>query len=630
MRQTHTPFSRRLGAGLLVLSATAAAPALADEAQDLGKLVISADRTATPVAQTGSTVTVITAEDIAKKQAVTALDVIREVPGISSYGNGGLGKSTSLSIRGMGDTYIKILVDGMDVSDVSGASSSYDLTHLLADDIERIEVLRGNQSTLYGSSAIGGVISITTKSGKGSGKAIGGDGGVEWGSYGTARGHVNARGESGGVYYSAGVSGLTTQGFDVSPIGTNNTGESDGYKNRSINLRVGSDLVTDLGILDRLNVEALGSTIEGHTEYDGSATADNDRDIRSVQRSGKVSATADLFKGLLGNTLSAAQSRTRRDYYTNDKRNNYFDSEITKYEYTGTLKPLDHHTVVFGADHERQHMRTYSVSAKEITNDGYFANYQLGLLDDALTLTAGARQDDHSAFGDTTTHRATAAYRIAEWGTRLHASYGTGFRAPSLYQLYDPTYGNPDLKAEESRGYDIGIEQSFLDDRLVIDTTFFNTRLNNAITYDSTASKYAQTASARVFGQETSATAQVTDEISVSAGHTWMQARDNTTGQVLATRPHHQGNVRVAYAPEEVRGLDTWAKARFATWSYDTYNSKPFVGGYTVFDLGATYAITDWASVYGRIENIADKDYHTKGWYAESGRAGYVGMRMKF
>jgi len=629
MRHANGLIPFHLGAGLLALAA--AAPALADEAQDLGKLVISADRTATPVAQTGSTVTVITAEDIAKKQAVTALDVIREVPGISSYGNGGMGKLTSLSIRGMGDAYIKILVDGMDVSDVSGAASSYDLTHLLADDIERIEVLRGNQSTLYGSSAIGGVISITTKSGKGSGKAIGGDGGFEWGSYGTARGHVNARGESGGVYYSAGLSGLTTQGFDVSPIGTD-TGESDGYKNRSANLRVGSDLITDLGILDRLNVEALGSTIEAHTEYDGNATSDNDRDIRSVQRSGKVSVSADLFDGLLANTVSAAQSRIRRDYYTNEKRNNYFDSEITKYEYTGTLKPLDHHTVVFGADHERQHMQTYSVSPQEITNDGYFANYQIGLLDDTLTLTAGARQDDHSAFGDTTTHRATAAYRIPDWGTRLHASYGTGFRAPSLYQLYEPTYGNPNLKAEESRGYDIGVEQSFLDDRLVIDTTFFNTRLNNAITYDFATSKYAQTASARVFGQETSVTAQVSDEVSVTAGHTWMQARDNTTGQVLATRPHHQGNLRVAYAPEEVKGLDTWAKARFATWSYDSANasSKPFVGGYTVVDIGASYAITDWANVYGRIENIADKDYHTKGWYAESGRAGYVGMRMKF
>jgi len=627
MRTTSKLLPLPIGAGLLALAA--ATPALADDAQDLGTLVVSADRTATPVAQTGSSVTVITAEEIAKKQAVTALDVIKEVPGVSAYGNGGIGKQSSLSIRGMGDAYIKILIDGVNVSDASSAQVSYDLTNLLADDIERIEVLRGNQSTLYGSSAIGGVISITTKSGKGSGKVVTGETGTEWGSYGTARGFVNARGESGRVYYSGALSGLTTQGLDVSSTGTD-THENDGYKTHAANLRVGSDLITDAGVLDRLNVEATGRYLKGNSEYDGSATADSDRAIRTVQQSGKLSVTADMFDGVLSNTISAAQSLSRRDYYANGARGNYFDSEITRYEYQGTLKPIEHHAFVFGADHERQHMQTNSVSPKDITNDGVFGNYQIGLLDDRLTLSAGVRQDDHEAFGNKTTYRGTAAYRIPEWGTRLHTSYGTGFNAPSLYQLYDPTYGNATLKAEESRGYDIGVEQSFLGDRLVVDSTFFNTRLNNAITYDYTTSHYAQTASARVYGVENSVTAQVSEEVAVSASHTWMQARDNTTGQVMATRPHHSGNVRVSYAPEEVAGLDTWVKARFATWSYDTYNSKPFVGGYTTFDLGANYAVNDWISVYGRIENIADKDYHTKGWYAESGRAGYVGARLKF
>lgn len=619
------------------LSLAALVPAAARADESLGTMTVSANRTETAVAASGSSVTVITAEEIEKKQAVTALDVIKDVPGVTTTSYGGLGKGGGFSMRGISGKGILVMIDGVNVADPTGTQVQADLAHLMADDIERIEVLRGNQSTLYGSSAIGGVISITTKTGKGSGKMLAGTAGAEFGSYRTGKEYLNLRGETGGIYYSGSIIGLDSAGFDSSPTGSGNTGEKDGTTTRAANLRVGSDLVSNVGILDRLNVEALGSFNRSDREFDASATSDADYEDRTTQKTGRVSLTAEMFGGVLSNTLSASQNVLRRDYYLDGNRDGTygsFDGEITKYEYQGTLKPIDNHTLVFGADHQRDHanlQNDFGSLVDAITNDGVYGNYILDLLDDRLTLTAGFRRDDNEAFGNHNTWRSTASYRIPEVGTRFHGGYGTGFRAPSLYELYDGFFGNADLKPEKSRGYDAGVEQSFFDDRLVVDTTFFNTRLSDAITFDSATSRYTQISSARTFGVENSVTAHVTEEISVSGAYTWQQARDNSTDTATTGIPRHSGNVRVSYAPDAVEGLETWMRTRFSSEKARSTTSDPrTVGGYAVFDLGASYAVTDWATIYGRVENLTDKDYHVWDQYGESGRAGYVGLRAKF
>ncbi|MGE4528391.1 MAG: TonB-dependent receptor plug domain-containing protein [Rhodospirillaceae bacterium] len=641
MRHTHSRtwlFSGAAG-GALALAAALAPQAWADDAQDLGTLVISANRTETPLDQVGSTVTVITAEDIEKKQAATALDVLEEVPGFTNYGYGGRGTGGSFYLRGIPAKGVLVLIDGVNAADPSSTQVQADLAHLQADDIERIEVLRGNQSTLYGSSAIGGVISITTKSGKGAGKAITGVAGAEFGTTPSMQAYSNIRGEIGKIYYAAAVSGLSSHGIDSSAGGWTaaaNTGEHDGTTTQAVNLRIGSDVVEDIGILDKLNLEALGSYNLSTREYDGSATADGDNKLRSTAKTGKLSATADMFDGLLRNAVSASQSLSRRDYYNpHNTRTNFYDGEITKYEYQGTLKPVEDHTLVFGLDHERQHMvsatTTSSYPAKSVTDDGVFGNYQVSLLDDTLTLTAGARHDDHETFGSNTTWRTTAGYRVPVTGTRLHASYGTGFRAPSLFELYAPTYGDSTLRPEKTRGYDIGAEQSFFGDRLILGTTFFNTRMKDAIIYDSGANQYKNISSMRVFGLENEATLHATDEISVTASHTWMQARDNSSGAVPGANPHHTGSLRVSYAPAEVKGLDAWMKVRGSTWGYSQYRTgNKYTGGYAVWDLGATYAVSEETSVYLRVENLFDKTYNTTDWYGEPGMTGIAGLRVKF
>lgn len=610
--------------------------------ENLGTMTISANRTATDIARSGSSVTVITAEEIEKQQAVTALDAIKEVPGVLVSGYGGIGKGTMISIRGVREKGILILIDGIPTADTSSIDRSYDLTNLLAEDIARIEVLRGNQSTLYGSSAVGGVISITTKTGKGTGKTMTGSGGAEWGSYGTGKTDVNMRGETGNVYYGGSVAGLTTQGFDISRSGPD---EDDGYKNLSANLKIGTDLVRNAGAVDRLNIEGVGRYLKAHNSIDTydfatSSIADDDLETRTIEQAGRFSVNLDLFHGILANSLSAAQTTTRRDYYDGGQRDmdvyGTYDGEITKYEYQGTLKPIEDHTLVFGLDRQREHAtldNTYGPMTASATNDGAYGNYILDLTDD-LTVTAGIRHDDHETFGGHTTWRSTASYRIPETGTRFHGGYGTAFRAPSLYQLYAPadsygnTNGNPGLKPEESKGYDFGFEQSVLDDRLTFGSTFFNSRTQDAIDWQNGG--YVNIASARSFGFENSMAAEITDEIKLSVNYTYLQSRDNSTGQTLVVSPRHTGNARLTYSPSEVEGLDTWVATRSATASYDPQGTKSYVGGYMLWDLGAAYAVTEWASVYGRVENLADKTYQLRNGYEQGGRAAYVGFRAKF
>lgn len=622
---------------LVPLAIAAASPAAADES--LGTMVVSANRTETPIDQVGSSVTVITQEDLEKSQATSVLDALQSVPGVSISGNGGYGTKTYLNMRGATYKHILILIDGVEASNPGSLmdQGGYDLAHMMTSDIERIEVLRGNQSTLYGSQAIGGVISITTKNGRNASKPFEGSATLEGGSFNTRQGSVALRGRSDAVYYSANLSQFNTSGFDISK--NDHAKENDGYKNRTFSTRVGADLVEDVGILDKLNVEGLFRNQVGRAEIDASGPVDGPANTRNVENTAKLSLNAKVF-GILDNEFSFENFKTETDYFSaGDARDLSippYDGEINSFAYKGVLKPIDDHTFVFGVENRREDVDTTGFK-EHVGSTGYYGNYQLELLEKTLTLTAGARVDDHETFGTHATYRGTVGYRIPVSGTRLHASYGTGFKAPTAYLLYGPPYygyymiGNPDLKPEESRGYDIGIEQAFFNDRLVLGSTFYNTRFTNQIVHPSSPSlPYTNLTSSRAFGFENSATVRASDEVSVSINHTYTQSRDDK-GQVAPAQPHHEGNLRVDYSPNEVEGLDLWARGRFSTWRYDSYRAgHPYVGGWSVWDIGGSYEISEDVKVFGRVENLFDKDYYTKSYYATSGVAGYAGLTVKF
>jgi vitamin B12 transporter len=645
----------RMGVGLCALSAALCqtVPALAEDAQDLGKMVVSANRTATPISMVGSSVSVVTSEEMEKQQNTTALEALKETPSITSWAFGGRGTSSDIMVRGLPSNNVMVMIDGMVMTTAASTSPTFDLDLVSSGQIDSIEFLRGSQSTLYGSNASTGVISINTKTGKNMTEPFAGSTTMETGTYNTYKLSSSAMGRVDDFYYGLTVHGATSDGFDGTNGNRSNGGDKDGWRNQGLNVKLGADVIKNVGVLDLLNVETSGYMQTALTEVDSNQT-DVDQSVRNAARSGRIAVNADTFQGVLSNTASVARSETRVDYFNaGGNRNNssgWYDGDRTLYTYQATVNPVEDHVAVFGVERRRDHMQTVKIDSKTMLNDGYFANYQISFLDKTLILAAGARQEDNDKFGDYTTYRFTSAYRIPEWGTRLHASYGTSFSAPTLSQLYYPaqapgyqTVGNPDLKPEESRNIDFGIDQDLFDKRLKVESTAFKTNIDNMISYwytipgDSKSSRFFNVSSVRSIGLENSVTGRLDKEWSGKLSYTYAQSRDNTRGLPLTRSPHDFGSARLTYAPLAVEGLETYAKTNFQSRSNYMVGSNQntatatHLGGFATFDLGASYQINDWAKAFGRVENILDKDYVTSNrGYASPGRAGYVGLTLNY
>ncbi len=634
---------RRVAALAVILLTSVSAQALAQSAQNLGTMVISANRVETAADEVGSSVSVVTAEDLEKKQAVTFEDALKEVPGLYVYSNGNSQNRVRVNLRGMDWQHIVFLVDGVKVE--NQASSMYDrpLSHLQASDIERIEVLRGNQSALYGSDAIGGVIIITTKSGRDSQKAVEGDAMAEAGSFQTYKTGGTVRGRIDDVYYKVSGSRFDTEGYDIRKRVA--PSENDGSSNAAVDLKLGADAVKNFGVLDLLNFEVSHNHEHGWAEYDTSTSADVNSFLYQNTDTSRFQTKVNLFGGLLDNTFAV----NRMDSYvyqgtkgTNTAANRYF-GDLEKYEYQGTLRPMDDHTFVFGAEQERDHYRsqlskaTSNRTASQV-NSSVFGDWGMAFLDKALNVNLGTRQDFHDTFGQHNTYRGTVSYALRSTGTRPHASYGTGFKAPMLVQLYGKS-GTQTLKPEESRGFDVGVEQLLLGDRLRLDVTVFKTDMSNAIVLvgGTTNGKYRNVGSTRAMGVESSASFDATREWSLSATHTYLESRDNEDGEQLDETPRHVGMLRVDYAPEAVPGLRTWTRMNFATGNVSTITNmagnvtgRYGIGGYATWDAGADYVLDENVTVYGRVINLLDKDYGQMYGFNNAGISAYAGLRVKF
>lgn len=635
--------NRRVWALGAVLLASVSTQALAQSTQNLGAMVISANRVETAADQVGSAVTVITAEDLEKKQAVTLEDALKEVPGLYVYSNGNPQNRVRMNLRGMDVQHIVVIVDGVKVENQASSMYSNPYGHLSASDIERIEVLRGNQSALYGSDAMGGVIIITTKSGKNSQKMVEGDASVEAGSFQSRKASAMARGRIEDVYYKVSGSRFDTEGYDVRKRVAPR--ENDGSSNATLNLKLGADAVKDVGVLDLLNLEASHDHQHGWAEYDNSTSADVNSFLYQTTDTSRFQAKANLFDGLLDNTFAV----NRMDSYVyqgtkgaNSAPNRYF-GDLEKYEYQGTLRPVEDHTFVFGAEQERDHYRSQLSTASSSrtasqVNTSVFGDWGMAFLDKSLNFNLGTRQEFHDTFGQHNTYRGTASYTIRSTGTRPHASYGTGYKAPMLVQLYGKS-GTQTLKPEESRGFDIGVEQLLLDDRLRLDVTVFKTDMTNAIVLvgGTTNGKYRNVGSTRAMGVESTASFEVSREWSVSATHTYLESRDNEDGEQLDETPRHVGMLRLDYAPDALPGLRAWTRMNAAASNVSTITNmagnvtgRYGIGGYATWDAGADYAIDDTFTVYGRVLNLLDKDYGQMYGFNKAGINGYAGVRVKF
>jgi len=621
------------------------------DATQLADVIVTANRSAQAADRVGQSVTVLTTEAIETSQTVSVADLLVRTPGVSLSRNGGIGGSTALRIRGAESDQTVVVIDGVKLNDPSSTGGGFNFGSLLTGDIARIEVLRGAQSTLWGSQAIGGVVNIVTAQPTAPFAATLD---AEAGSRGTQylRGGIGGAGER--LIWRLAASHFETDGFSTAAVGT----EDDGYENTGLSGRADIKLTEDVSI----DLRAVYS--DGTTDIDGflSVPPYTFGDTREYGRTKELVAYAglnfDLFGDRLSNRIGYGYTRTERDNFNPDQpvTTVTFDAEGTneRFEYQGVFDIREGWTATFGAEHEDSEFSTASPSdfdpnptpdTNKVGIEGVYLQVQ-GEVIDGLTLTGGVRRDEHDTFGGKTLGQAAAAWSLNGGNTVLRASFGQGFKVPSLYQLYSE-YGNLALQPEEADGWDAGAEHWLFDRRVSLSATYFNRETTNQIDYVSCSSPstdpmctvdgqprfgyYNNTAKTSADGVELAAAAWL-GAFSVSANYTFTDTENETPGanfgRDLARRPEETANLSASYVWPF--GLTTGVAVRYAGDSFDSASNAFTLKGYTLVDLRVSYPIDDNLEVYGRVENVDDETYQTTRNYGSAGRGTFVGVRARF
>lgn len=640
-RLSHRPSSRVLTVAVALLLQPALAALAADVDDGVEDVVVSANRIAQETSRIGDSVTVISAKEQRRSQKTVVSDLLASTPGVTVSRNGGLGGTTSLRIRGAETDQTVVLIDGVKLNDPSQASGGYNFANLLTSDVAHIEVLRGPQSTLWGSQAIGGVVNIVTPVPEG---PLSGAVSAEGGTHDTAS--LRAHAQAGGDRFAWRVGGnyLTSDG--VSSFSRELGGrEQDGYRNVGFNAR------GILHISDNVSAEIRSTWSDGRTEFDGFPAplysfADTPEYATTEELVSYAGLNINAFDGRLENRIGFAYTDT--DRHNTDPSSTVpttFDAtgRNERWEYQGTLRISEQLSAIVGLESERSELSTVSPSSfdpnptpltGDVQIDSIYGQLNATLFD-VLSLSAGVRYDDHDTFGSHTTSRASAAWSVTP-STILRTSYGEGFKAPTLYQLYSQ-YGNQSLEAEEAESWDAGIEQHLFDKKLVVSATYFDRDTTNMIDFVSLATfpfgRYENVQKANAKGVELTLAAQITERLAFSANYTNMDAENTARGTAnfgrsLARRPNETTNAQLSY--DWAFGLSTAVAVQHAGRSFDSISNTYVLDGYTLVDLRAAFEVTDSLEVYGRIENAFDEKYETVRRYGTLGRAFYAGLRQSF
>lgn len=614
----------------LLLALAAAAPAFAED-KPAGEIFVTATRLPEIGEAQTSAISTLTSEDLERRQIVFVGDALAALPGVTMSQNGALGGQASIRIRGAASQQTLFLIDGVPVNDASAPGGGYDVSTLDAADIEKIEVLRGPHSTLWGSDAIGGVVAVTTRR---AAEGITGNAFAEGGSFGTLRtgGGVAFGGERVDARISANA--ITTDGISRAAIGT----EDDPYNAGTVNGRVGVD------INEALRVEAFGRYTRSKTDYDGYAPpffafGDTDNYSRTKDTQGGVLARYTMFDGRLENVLVASRDDVDREAFSGGLQSSRAGATRDTLRYQGTWRVIDLASLAFGAEREETEIKVESPGPFGSVNEGSSQIDSLFALGewapvDNVTLTAGVRYDDHDQFGDVTTSRFGASWKAADL-LGVRASWGQGFKAPTIYQLtaffFPATAPNTDLKPEEADGWDAALFTDLLDGKLRAELGYFSIDTKNMIDYDVLTGAYGNIAKAKSEGVEFSLSYAINDALTVAGNYTYTDATNEVTGAKLIRIPENAAYAEVDWRVTDK--LNLTLTGRYNS-SEDDVDPDTFLGttnkSWTTLDLAARYAVSDKLELYGRVENLTDEDYQDVAGYGEPGTAVYGGVRIRF
>lgn len=608
-----------LGAVAFGFTVSATAQTASIEETKLDTIIVNGSRLDQTMTEIGSSVSVITRDDLEELGVDFALDAIATAPGVTVNQNGAFGGNASVRIRGASNDQTLVLIDGVPVNDPTGTGGGYNFAYLDTNTIERIEVLKGPQSTLWGSDAIGGVVSITTKRPT---EGLSGTVFGEYGSFNTLRGGASISNANEIGDFRLAATGLTTDGISKADEANGNS-EDDGYDSQTVSAKGGLNLPASV----RLETSLMWSDAE--SEYDSYAfgaqgsVADGDEVTNSETLSGNITLKAPLFDGRLENLVQIGYADIERENTSNGVQSYFTEGDRVLFRYQGTFAINDTNTLAFGTEREET-----SANEQESSIDSLFALYEFKPVDN-LTLTGGIRVDDHETFGSETTGRVAAAWTATDQLT-FKASWGQGFKAPSIFQsTYICTFcgltaPNTNLKAETSEAYDIGVQWQSADERIVLGATLFDQETENMIDFSYTAG-YDNIALVDSQGVELTGAYAINNWLGIAASYTFIDSEDGN-GNALARLPESTGNISASFDPDGP--FSGAVLVRYNGEEANTDGSK--LDSWTRVDLTGSYDLNETVEIYGRIENLLDEEYQQILGYGTPGLSGSVGVRLRY
>lgn len=604
-----------------------------DKTTNSETIVVTANRTERAISQVGQSVTVIEEEEIVNRQPSDVLDVLRTIPGITFNRNGGIGTNAGVSIRGADSDQTVVLIDGVKLNDPASPGGGFNFGPLLMGNIARVEVVRGSQSVLYGSQAIGGVINLITREPT---EELAVYASAEYGERDTAELVGNVSGRFGPVAASVGANYLRTDGISAFSEARGGT-EKDGFESFGVNGKL------EIVLGENVSIDLRGFYADSEVGIDGFpppafALADVAEISYRNDFVGYAGLNADFLDGRFRNRLGFAYTNIDRQNFNFDTNSETFNAngENRRYEYQGVFDAADFAELVFGAEREESRYRSDPIEA-DVSINSVFGQLNLTPAR-GLSVTGGVRYDDHERFGDNTTFAASGAYSPNRGDTVLRASYGEGFKAPSLFQLYS-NFGNTALLPEESQSWDVGLTHSFLDRRAQVGVIYFERDAENLIGFVSCfgnpipicanrpSGTYGNTALASARGWEAGLALRPIDGFDVAFNYSQVDAIDETTGNRLARRAEESFNLVADYRMKN--GIGIGATVLVVGDSFDNASNTRQLDGYVVTDIRASFGLTENLEVFGRIENLFDAEYETVFRYGQPGRAASGGVRYR-
>jgi len=610
----------------MVMMTACAAHAVGADEQELPDLVVTPTGQAVSAMQLGHSITTVTAQDIAANGWRTLPEALRLIPGLHINESGAPGSTVGLSIRGSRSAQVLVLVDGVRLNDPSGPTREAEIASIDLANVERIEVLRGPQSGLYGSDAIAGVINIITRK---AAKGVTGSVSAEAGSYGTYRAAGAFRSATESADAAASVSYLGSDGFSAANKRFPGNTEKDGFETLNAAASLG------LQASDWLRLEGRLQVIDAEADYDNGGGPGADAE-------GAVASTEQVLTGVkaaIGEADAGWRQALMLNYSAMDRA---FDDMFGHTEYKGeNLDTEWRHDILTGSAGTLSAGASYRREDAEVATDPAISADTVGLyLQQHATLgafdgVAGLRFDEHEEFGSELTWRAAPSYRVETTGTRFKGSVGTGFKAPSLYQLYAPAsawgaVGNPELDPETSLGWDTGVEQAFCGERLVVGVTYFSSRVEDQIEF---VNGYENVSRVDSEGVELYVTVNPVEPLTLTAAYTYTDAEDKSTGAQVIRVPEDRATATATYAFSP--RTDISASVLYTGAFDDRYfDSTMFtavdarVDSAVVVNLAGRLGVTERVSLFGRIDNLFDEEYEQVYGYGTAGLSAYGGVNM--